>query len=69
MEKSANLPAADAQAYAAHWDQTYRVTFEPIDLETLRREHQIFVDGGVIKGDLPSTLFATGPYQASKALH
>jgi len=69
MEKSANLPAADAQAYAAHWDQIYRVTFEPMDLETLRREHQIFVDGGVIKGDLPPTLFATGPYQASKALH
>jgi NitT/TauT family transport system substrate-binding protein len=68
LQKSANLPAEDAQAYAARWSDINRVTFEPIDLETLKREHQIFVDGGVIKGTLPADLFDTGPYAASKSI-
>jgi len=68
LQKSANLPAADADAYAARWSDINRVTFEPIDIDTLEREHRIFVDGGVIKGTLPADLFATGPYAAAKAL-
>lgn len=68
LQKSANLPAEDAQAYAARWSDINRVTFEPIDLETLKREHQIFVDGGVIKGALPADLFDTAPYAASKSI-
>jgi len=68
LQKSANLPAADADAYAARWSDINRVTFEPIDIGTLQREHQIFVDGGVIKGTLPADLFATGPYTESKTL-
>lgn len=68
LQKSANLPAHDADAYAARWSDINRVTFEPIDLDTLRREHQIFVEGGVIQGSLPADLFATGPYAASKSI-
>jgi len=68
LQKSANLPANDAQAYAARWSDINRVTFEPIDLDTLKREHRIFVDGGVIKGELPDDLFVTGPYIASKSI-
>ena len=68
LQKSANLPADDAQAYAARWSDINRVTFEPVDLDTLKREHQIFVDGGVIKGTLPDGLFDTGPYAASKSI-
>jgi sulfonate transport system substrate-binding protein len=68
LQKSANLPAEDAQAYASRWSDINRVTFEPIDLETLKREHEIFVDGGVIKGTLPADLFDTGPYAASKSI-
>jgi sulfonate transport system substrate-binding protein len=68
LVKSANLPDADAHAYAARWSDINRVTFEPADLETLKREHQIFVDGGVIKGALPDGLFDTGPYTASKSI-
>jgi sulfonate transport system substrate-binding protein len=67
LQKSANLPADDADAYAARWSDINRVTFEPIDIDTLKREHQIFVQGGVIKGELPADLFATQPYAASKA--
>ncbi|PLZ02900.1 nitrate ABC transporter substrate-binding protein [Burkholderia sp. WAC0059] len=69
LQKSANLPAADADAYAARWSDINRVTFEPVDIATLEREHQIFVTGGVIQGNLPADLFATGPYEASRALH
>jgi len=69
LQKSANLPAADADAYASRWSDINRVTFEPLDLDTLKREHRIFVDGGVIKGTLPADLFVTQPYAASKALH
>jgi sulfonate transport system substrate-binding protein len=68
LQKSANLPAADAQAYAARWSDINRVTFEPLDLDTLTREHQIFVDGGVIKGVLPAGLFDIAPYAASKLI-
>jgi len=39
-----------------------------IDISTLEREHQIFVDGGVIKGKLPADLFDAGPYTEAKAL-
>jgi sulfonate transport system substrate-binding protein len=69
LQKSANLPAADADAYASRWSDINRVTFEPLDIDTLKREHQIFVEGGVIKGTLPADLFATQAYDASKAQH
>ncbi|MEN8502351.1 MULTISPECIES: ABC transporter substrate-binding protein [Paraburkholderia] len=68
LQKSANLPADDADAYAARWSDINRVTFEPIDLDTLKREHRIFVDGGVIQGSLPAELLTTGPYVASKSI-
>jgi len=68
LQKSANLPQADAQAYASRWSDINRVTLEPLDIATLAREHQIFVDGGVIKGALPAGLFEAGPYTASKSI-
>ena len=39
-----------------------------LDLDTLKREHRIFVDGGVIQGSLPAELLTTGPYVASKSI-
>ncbi|WP_233837843.1 ABC transporter substrate-binding protein [Paraburkholderia sp. ZP32-5] len=68
LQRSANLPANDADAYAARWSDINRVTFEPIDIATLKREHQIFVDGSVIEGALPADLFDTSPYTASKSI-
>lgn len=68
LEKSANLPAADAQIYASHWSDMNRVSFEPIDIDTLKREHQIFVADGTIKGTLPPDLFVTAPYEMSKTM-
>ncbi|WP_321960663.1 ABC transporter substrate-binding protein [Paraburkholderia sp. J7] len=68
LQKSANLPAADADAYAARWSEINRVSFEPADIETLQHEHKIFVDGGVIQGELPAGLFDTAPYTASRSI-
>jgi ABC-type nitrate/sulfonate/bicarbonate transport system substrate-binding protein len=68
MEKSANLPAADAEAYATLWDRMNKVTFEKTDVVTLTREHQLFVDSGVLKGALPATLFATGPFEQARKM-
>ncbi|MBV7483898.1 ABC transporter substrate-binding protein [Bordetella sp. BOR01] len=69
LQKSANLPAADAQAYAGQWKNMYRVAFEPADIATLKRQHEVFAASGLIKGKLDPALFVTGPYEQSKSLH
>jgi len=68
LQKQANLPAKDARVYAGRWESMNRLDFEPADIETLKREHQVFVDSGTLKGDLNDTLFDTRPYQAAKSI-
>ena len=68
LQKSANLPAADARAYAVQWKNMYRVAFEPADLATLKRQHEVFAASGLIKGEFDPALFVTGPYEQSKSL-
>lgn len=68
LQKSANLPEKDARVYVGQWDAMNRITFEPADIETLRRQHQVFVDGGLIKGELKDDLFATEPYTQAKQI-
>lgn len=68
LQKSANLPAAAAHAYAAQWKNMYRVDFEPTDIATLERQHAVFAASGLIKGKLDPALFVTGPYEQSKSL-
>lgn len=68
LKKSANLPENDARVYVGQWNAMNRLSFEPQDLDTLRREHQVFADGGLIKGELTADLFATEPYAQSKNL-
>lgn len=68
LKKSANLPENDARVYVGQWNAMNRLSFEPQDLDTLRREHQVFADGGLIKGELKADLFATEPYAQSKNL-
>jgi ABC-type nitrate/sulfonate/bicarbonate transport system substrate-binding protein len=68
LEKKANLPADDAKAYVALWNAMNRVGFEPEDIATLRREHAVFVESGLVKGELKDDLFITGPYEQSKTL-
>ena len=68
LQESANLPAADARAYAGLWKNMYRVAFEPADIATLERQHEVFAASGLIKGKLDPALFVTGPYEQSKSL-
>lgn len=68
LTRAANLPPADAQAYAEQWPQMYRISFEPADLATLRHQHQVFAQAGLIQGELAPGLFLTAPYEQAKAL-
>lgn len=68
LQKSANLPEQDARVYAGQWSNMNRVAFEPADIETLKREHEVFTASGMIKGELSDDLFVTGPYEQSKSI-
>lgn len=68
LQKKANLPADDARAYVALWNSLNRVGFEPADIATLRRQHQVFTESGLVKGELKDDLFATQPYALSKSI-
>lgn len=68
LQKKANLPAEDARAYVALWNAMNRVGLEPEDIATLRREHAVFVESGLVKGELKDELFITAPYEQSKTL-
>jgi len=68
LQKKANLPADDAKVYVSHWNDMNRVAFEPADIATLRRQHAVFVESGLVKGELKDDLFARKPYEQAKAL-
>jgi NitT/TauT family transport system substrate-binding protein len=68
LEKSANLPTKDAKVYVGLWDAMNRVSFEPADIETLKLQHKVFIEGGLVKGELKDELFATKPYAEAKNL-
>jgi ABC-type nitrate/sulfonate/bicarbonate transport system substrate-binding protein len=68
LRKKANLPEDDARVYVGLWNDMNRVSFEPADIATLKRQHAVFVESGLVKGDLGDDLFVTGPYQQSKTL-
>ncbi len=68
LTQKANLPEKDAKSYAGLWNAMYRVAFEPADIDTLKRQHQVFLDAGQIKGALKEDIFVTKPYQQSKTL-
>ncbi len=68
LQKSANLPENDAKVYAGLWNDMYRISFEPADIDTLKRQHQVFAESGLIKGELKDDLFVSGPWQQSKSI-
>jgi hypothetical protein len=45
-----------------------RVAFEPADIASLKRQHEVLAAGGFIQGKLNDELFVTGPYERSKSL-
>jgi len=68
LQKNANLPPRDAEVYFSRWDSMNRVTFEPADIATLKRQHQVFVASGTVKGDVPESLYDDAAYKASASL-
>ena len=68
LQKSANMPADDALAYANLWDNIYRVSFEPQDIATLKRMNEIFKAGGTARKDVPDSAFYAEPYIKSKQI-
>jgi sulfonate transport system substrate-binding protein len=67
LQKSANLPADDAQAYAKLWGATYVTTFEPADIAMLKKMAEIFKQAGTLKNNVPDSAFVADPYIKAKA--
>ena len=68
LQKAANMNADDARAYAGQWTGAYMASFEPHDVASLKRLHQIAKAVGAVKKDPPDSAFATEPYQRSKQI-
>jgi len=68
LQKSANMKADDALAYANQWEGAYMASFEPSDIASLKRLHQIAKAAGVVKNDPPDSAFATEPWERAKKI-
>jgi len=68
LQKSANLEAGDAKAYADQWDGAYMASFEPADIASMKRLHEIVKASGGAKKDVPESAFYAEPYQRSKQI-
>jgi len=68
LQKSANMKPEDALAYARQWEGAYMASFEPSDIASLKRLHQIAKAAGAVKKDPPDSAFVTEPYERSKKL-
>jgi NitT/TauT family transport system substrate-binding protein len=68
LQKSANMKADDALAYASQWEGAYMASFEPAEVASLKRLHQIAKAAGAVKKDPPDSAFVTEPFQKSKQI-
>jgi NitT/TauT family transport system substrate-binding protein len=66
LQKSANMKADDAKAYASLWGVTYVTSMEPADVAMMKKMAEIFRNAGAIKGNVPDSAFATEPYAKAK---
>ena len=68
LQKAANMNATDARAYANQWDGAYIASFEPADIDSLKRMYDIVKAAGAATKDPPDSAFDTGPYTRAKKL-
>jgi NitT/TauT family transport system substrate-binding protein len=68
LQKTANMNSSDARAYADQWDGAYMATFEPQDITSLKRMHEIVKAEGGIKKDPPESAFDARAYLLSKKI-
>jgi ABC-type nitrate/sulfonate/bicarbonate transport system substrate-binding protein len=66
LRQTSNLDAKDATSYARLWNDIYTASMEDADVATFKTMAEIFRAGGTIEGQVPDSLFATGPYQQAK---
>jgi len=62
LQKAANMSAGDARAYANQWDGAYVASFEPADIDSLKKMYEIVKAAGGATKDPPESVFDTGPY-------
>jgi len=68
LQKSANMDATDARAYADQWEGAYMASFEPADIASMKRLNEIVRASGGAKKDPPDSAFFAEPYQRSKQI-
>ena len=68
LQKTVSMNARDARAYADQWDGAYMASFEPQDIASLKRMHEILKADDRTKKDPPESTFDTGPYLHSKKI-
>jgi NitT/TauT family transport system substrate-binding protein len=68
LQKSANMNAEDARAYAAQWEGAYMASFEAHDVASLKRLQEIAMSAGAVKKNAPDSAFVTAPFQQSKQI-
>jgi ABC-type nitrate/sulfonate/bicarbonate transport system substrate-binding protein len=68
LQKAANMKPDDALAYANQWEGAYMASFEPQDVASMKRLHQIAKAAGAVKKDPPDSAFVTEPYERSKKI-
>jgi ABC-type nitrate/sulfonate/bicarbonate transport system substrate-binding protein len=66
LRQASNLDAKDATSYARLWNDIYTASMKPADVATFKTMAEIFRAGGTIEGNVPDSLFATGPYEQAK---
>ena len=66
LRHASNLDAKDATSYARLWDQIYIASMEAADVAAFKAMADIFRAGGTIEGEVPASLFVTGPYESAK---
>ena len=66
LQKAANMDSKDATAYASQWDGAYMASFEPQDIASLKRMHEIVKTEGGAQKDAPESAFDPKPYMRSK---
>jgi ABC-type nitrate/sulfonate/bicarbonate transport system substrate-binding protein len=65
LEKSANLPAADALAYAQLWNTIYIASMTKGDIDAMKSENQIFVSSAAAEGLAPESIYDPKPFDAA----
>jgi NitT/TauT family transport system substrate-binding protein len=66
LGQASNLDAKDASSYARLWSDIYIATMEPETVASFKAMAEIFRASKTIEGEVPDSLYATGPYQRAK---